>query len=142
MALKLKIVRTTEFVEYREDNDNLESEVLASFEVQPLTPSESIKLLKKHQKNEFIVKPGGRGKNKDYERVQDPDFAALMHDKVDQVIKGWKGVVSEDGTEIPCTKENKIQVYELNPDVINFVLDKAENFGKAVEEAEDEEIKN
>ena len=140
MALKLKTKRTKEIVEYREDNDDLKSEVLATFEVMPLTPSETIELLKTHSKDKFIEKPGG--KKQDYERVQEPDLISLTHDKVNKIIVGWKGVIGEGGKEIECTKENKINVYELNPDIIRYVIDKADSFGEVVEKADEGEVKN
>ncbi len=142
MALKLKTKRTTEFVEYREDNDDLKSEVLAKFEIQCLTPSESMELLKKYNRDKFIEKPGAKGKKKEYERIQDPDFISLTHEKIKKIIVGWENVLDEKGKEIPCTDENKIIVYELNPDVIDYVIEKADSFGRKIEEVEEEEIKN
>ena len=42
--------------------------------------------------------------------------------KLDALIKRWEGIQDEDGKTIPCTKQNKIALYEANPEIIDDFL--------------------
>lgn len=139
MALKLKTSAVTHIVEYREDNDIPNSPVLAKFHTKPLTPSELNKLLEKHKKYVW----DSPTKREQKQRFPEEDNIAFTHDHLDRVIVGWEGVEDDETDEpLECTRENKIMIFEFNPEIIRFVLEKTEEIAKLEEEHKEEKRKN
>lgn len=104
----------------------------AEFLVHPQTPKESSKLLEKAKKNEW-----DKG-----QRFTDHDFYKFKMDRICATIIDWKGLEDEDGKPIPCTDKNKEIVYLGNPDLIDQVLEKADDLYKESVEAGEKETKN
>jgi len=55
-------------------------------------------------------------------------------------LTGWERVIGADGKPLPCTNEVKQKLFDfnLNPELIMFVMEKSRQF----EEAKEEEEKN
>lgn len=52
---------------------------------------------------------------------------ALMRCYAESILLGWKGVV-ENGTEIPCTIDNRLRVLQTCPSVWDFIVNKANEY--------------
>lgn len=150
MALALKTKKTKHCVEYRaEDKRTGErtGEVLAKFWVMPMTPTEIDRMLDEYRYYEWDAPPASNRKerrsaqlNKQrFERYKNIEF---VHARIKRTIEDWSDIVDENGKPIPCTDENKILVYELNPDVINYVLSEADGIGLEDAERTEQNLKN
>ena len=138
MALKLRTEKEIIQIDYREDNNNPDSEVLASFFVSPMTPTELEAIMRKHERKDW-VSPNRKTKK---ELVKEINFMEVQKDRIVSTITDWKGVVDTNGKPIKCTDENKIAVWEHNSEIINWVLDQVDEIQEAKEVKKEAEIKN
>lgn len=76
--------------------------------VNPMSASEMTRLRESHSK----IKRG----------VEKINGAAMTAEMFDRVALGWEGINDEDGKPIACTRENKLMIYEQNPDFVAEVL--------------------
>lgn len=126
MALRLKTKKIEKWIK-KETVDGT-----AEFLVSPLSPREASDILKRC-KNIFWEKG---------QRFDEPDYYAFKISKIKKTIRDWKGVQDEDGRDVQCTDNNKILIYEANPDFIDSVLDAADELSEAFAEGEAKEIEN
>jgi len=106
---------------------------VANFLVNPLTPKETSEFLEKSTKKEW-----DKG-----QRFQDVDLYQYKLLKIKRVIKGWDNTVTdEEDIPIPFNAKSLENVYLLNPELIDKVLAKAEEFSKFVEKKKEGELKN
>lgn len=138
MALKLRVQKETIEIKYREDNDNPDSEVLATFFVSPMTPTELEKVMRKHERKEWIS-PNRKTKK---ELVKEVNYIEVQKERIMNVIVDWNGVEDIKGKPIKCTDENKLAVWEHNAEIINWVLDQVDEIQEDREVKKEEEIKN
>jgi hypothetical protein len=103
------------------------------FTVDPLTPEELSKLIKKHTKR---AKPFGA-------RPSEPEtnWLEMRIEKIQRTIQSWD-VKDEEGNEIECNNENKRIAFLLNPELINKVIAEADILGQGIEEEDIEDLKN
>jgi hypothetical protein len=76
------------------------------------------------------------------QRFKDPNFYQMKINRIDKVIRDWRGIEDEDGNPIACTKESKILVYEYNSPLIDEALDQADKMSNIFEKEKEEELKN
>jgi len=138
MALRLRTEKETIQVDYRADNNNPDSEVLAVFFVSPMTPQELDVVLKKHEKKDW-VSPNRKTKK---ELVKEPNYMEVQKERIVETIVGWEGVNNSQGEILECTKENKLSVWAYNPEVIGWVLDQVDEIQENREVKKEEEVKN
>lgn len=63
--------------------------------------------------------------------------------KLDSIIKRWEGIQDEDGKDLPCTKQNKILLYESNPEIIDeFLLPELDKILEKEKKAKEKAEKN
>ena len=103
------------------------------FEVDPLLPDASARLLKKH-----TIKRRWRGGEMAEPEI---DWVAMRIEKTQRTIVDWD-VTDERDEKIECNDANKKMAFLLNAELINKVLGKADDLGLGIEESEDEELKN
>jgi len=103
------------------------------FVVDPLTPEEMSKLIKKHTKKAKMLGA----------RMTEPetDWLAIRIEKVQKTIQSWDAT-DENGDPIECNDANKKIAFLLNPELINKVISEADALGQGIEEEELEELKN
>lgn len=104
----------------------------ASFLVRPMNPKETTNLLDSASKADWE-----RG-----QRFKEPDFYKFKMDKIDKTIIDWRGVEDEDGMPLECNRKNKEIVYLNNAELIDKVLEMADNLGKGSQASLGEETKN
>jgi hypothetical protein len=139
MSLKLAVRKRTIRVDIHEKIDDPQTPVLASFWCEPLTPSETEKLLDKHMSTKWEAPD----KKSPKQRFVDPRMTAYKIEKVQKVIVRWEGVENEDdGSPIECTNEMKKVVFENNPSIINYVLDEVEDVMDIMKEEKKDKEKN
>jgi len=142
MGLRLRTQESTFRVEYREkesaDGKTREGEILATFIVRPLTPTRMKKVLSHHK----IVEWDSPAKDEKKERFESYDFLGITFDRVRKTIIDWEGILDEKGNPLPCTDENKLLVFELNIEIINYVLVEAAKLGTGLEAEKEAETKN
>jgi hypothetical protein len=138
MALKLRVKKETIEISYREDNDNPDSKVLATFFVSPMTPTELETCMKKHEKKEWIS-PNRKTKK---ELVKDINFMEVQKDRIVATIVDWKGIEDTNGKALKCSDENKLAVWEHNSEVINWVIEQVEIIQEGNEDQKATEVKN
>lgn len=126
MGIKLRTKKVEQWITKELDGD------MAKFLVSPLSPKEASKLLKECRK--FTWQKG--------QRFEDTDFYAFKIGKLDRTVKDWDGVLTEDGTALPCTRDNKILIYECNPEFIDSVLEDADELFEVFKESEEEKEAN
>jgi hypothetical protein len=68
--------------------------------------------------------------------IEADETAAFMEELADLLIRGWRGVLNEDGTPADCTRENKILLFN-NIKVSSYLLEVSEDLGGAAEEDEE-----
>ncbi len=123
--MKIRTIKKThEVVIVRGDDEGI-------FEVNPMTPREINKLLKKytvHEKRKGLLSP-------------ETDFLGFIVAKTKKTISGWN-LENEKGEPLECTDKNKEIAYMQNPDLINDVLEKADRIASGTEEIEQDEEKN
>lgn len=150
MALKLRTSRKPTWIKVLENNNEPESDknpVLGSFKVIPLTPSEIHSIYKDCEVTKWDIPPA-IGKKKSEPRkeniVEDP--ISFIIKKAKKTIIDWEGLVTEDEEgneiEIPFSKEMIETLYELNPDVIGYVLDQSDKISVLSSKSEEEDLKN
>ena len=100
--------------------------------VSPLTPKEIDKMLREATKSSWK-----RNQLKE-------DFQAYEYkeNKINKVIKDWKGFEDENGKAIPCNAEMKKVIYLYNPDLIDTILAKADELTTLEESIKEAEVKN
>ena len=139
MALKLRFKKERIRIDFREDNSNPESEVLATFFVEPLSSTEMNELFKKYEVKEWLA-PNRKTKKELHKEI---DFIKAQKERVCKEIVDWEGVTdSKTGKPAKCTNENKMQAWDLNPDIINWVLDEIDTIKDSQEIEKEEKIKN
>lgn len=116
MALKIRTSKAEHWVTYERGEDK------ARFLVAPMTPAEGNKLLEKRRQNEW-----DRG-----QRFEKLDTYNLSLDRVCAIIIDWDGLLDEEGKAFPCTRENKITLYQHEKEMIDWVLDQADKVAEAV----------
>lgn len=125
LKMKLRTEKKTHTVEI------CKKEETGIFEVSPMTPRETDKLLKKfttHEKHKGQVMPV-------------TDFVGFMVAKTKKVISGWN-IEDENGNPLDCTDENKELIYMLNPSVISKVIEEADKIASGDDEIRAETEKN
>jgi len=70
------------------------------------------------------------------------NIGGLVDDKVDAVIVGWEGVEDAQGNPLPCNRSNKILLYDVHPEIIDFVLAEVDKLVKVEEKQKEKELKN
>ena len=77
------------------------------------------------------------------QRFKETDFVALTFERIDRTIVDW-GDIEVDGKPFPCTRENKIWMFEHEDygEIIEHVMEQARMIGKEIEEEEEEIRKN
>jgi len=66
----------------------------------------------------------------------------MIHDRVDDTIKDWRGIVDENGKQLACTRENKLIAFEYNRRLINDILDEADEIAERIRVKQEESEKN
>ena len=126
--MKLRTKKVEQWIVIEGDNP----EEKAEFFVHPLSPKETSALLEKSRKTEW-----DKG-----QRFNEIDFYKFKISKVWATILDWNGVENEEGLPIICNNANKEIVYLNNPEIIDKVLEKADDLYKAVQEDLEKEAKN
>jgi len=103
----------------------------STFIVEPMTPRETDKLLKKFTKHEKV-----KG-----QIVPETDFVGFMVAKVRRVIVDWD-VEDENGNQLECNDANKEAAYMYNPALINDVIEEADKIAAGEDEKREAEEKN
>jgi hypothetical protein len=134
MALKLRTTQEKYCIPYKDD----QGKELAKFYCVVSTPSETKKILDSHRIIEWDA-PDDKAKK---ERLESYDFLAVTQDRIDKMIVGWEGVENEKGESLPCNRENKLILFELNPHVINYVRDRMNEIEEEIKGQKGEERKN
>lgn len=124
--MKLRTINTEQWVTVERGPNK------ARFLVEPMTPKEALKLIEECQKVEWK-----RG-----QKTSETDLYKLKIKRINRVIKAWEGIEDEDGKPIPFNADNLELVYNLNSDVIDEVLDKADELAEFHENKKGEEQKN
>lgn len=125
--MKLKTSRQEKWIEIKgEDNES------ASFLVKPMNPKETTQLLGTASKVDW-----DRG-----QRFKDPDYYKFKIDKIDKTIIDWRDIEDEDGKPLECNRKNKEMVFLNNPDLIDKVLEMADDLTKTAQALIGEEVKN
>lgn len=146
MALKLKTGRKEFTIERCEDRDKKKSTknpVVASYKVIALTPSEIHKIFSECEEEFFYTVP-----NKKKEIIRDVKVNSIkfIKERAKKTIKGWEGLVAENdaGKEeaIPYSEEMIEVLYDMNPDEINWLLEKVDEISGILDKKEEEEVKN
>lgn len=126
MALKLRTRNSTYRITVNRGGEE------AVFTVQPLDPEATKQLLDRHSYTERV-------KGELQEKVA---WFDLKKDKICRVIQAWEGIRDEDGNEVECTREAKLNLYKFNPAVIDEVLTQADDLAQEAVDRIEEEIKN
>ena len=126
MALRVRTERKKVWVIYTRDDES------ARFLVAPMSMREIQKLLEKHKKFE-------RQKGQVVEVI---DNLGFLFDKIDRQIEDWDGPVMPDGTPLECTRENKLVLIDTEREMIDWVLDQAEELSRQFASDDEEERKN
>lgn len=147
MALKLKTNRKAQWIKVLENREKPESKknpVLGMFQVLPLTPSEIHTLYKECETDKWYTPPVKKASPQRESVVENP-FEFVVK-KAQKTIINWKDIVTEDddGNEIQLqySKEMVETLYEYNPEVINYILEKADELSNLSAKAEEDELKN
>ncbi|MDD5053676.1 MAG: hypothetical protein PHO27_13150 [Sulfuricurvum sp.] len=73
------------------------------------------------------------------QRFTEPNLYKFKTKKIDQIIIDWKGIEDENGIEMPCNSANKEVAFLYNTELIDKVLEKADELSTS-EAKEAEEI--
>ena len=139
MALKLRLKKERIKINYRKDNSDKDSPILASFYVEPLTSSELNDLFNECMKTEWL----SPNKKTPKELHREPDFALVFRKRFLKEIVDWEGIEDpETGKSIKCTKENIILVWDYHNDIINWVMEQVDEIKETKEEDKKKKIKN
>lgn len=112
--MKLKTKKTEVWVTISKNGDT------AEFLVSPTTPKDDAEMLANCSKTTWQRN----------QRFTEPDPYMFKIDKIDRVIKDWKGVLDENEEPLACTKKNKELVYAYNSELIDEVLEEANKIGE------------
>lgn len=103
------------------------------FLVAPMTPKETDVLLQKHTKKEWE-------RNQRFERM---DLYGFKIDKIDLVIRDWKGLEDEEGKEYLCSgKDAKVLLFHYEPELIDLALKHVDDLGLNLQLEEEAAEKN
>ncbi len=142
MALKLRTEKEEVRVDYWEGAEDGEpkggKETLASFYGCPMTPSEMNRLLEDCSYKEWDSPNKKQAKT----RFDKWDDIRFIHERLKKELERWDGVVDTSGNALECNEENKIKTWELNPDIIGWVLEEFKQAGKRIQEEKEAERKN
>lgn len=151
MALKLKTNRKAQWIEVLEDREKpkgKKNQVLGRFKVMPLTPSEIHALIKECEEDKWMLPPNER-KKKNPQYIRESVISSpteFIVKKAEKTIIDWEEIFAEDddGTEVPIEFSTEMieTLYEFNPEIINYVLDKADELSNLASKSEDGELKN
>jgi hypothetical protein len=137
-------VRTSKIenkVDYREDNSDPKSKILATFTVACQTPTEINKMLTSKSNQKTVWDSPDKKQKK--ERFQEPDYIAIAHERVCKVILGWTGLQDEKTKKpLECNDKNKILFYEHNQEIADYVLEEADKLGLLAHEEKEKEQGN
>ena len=148
MTLQLRVEKAQYVVEYKEklnkDGKSRTGKVLARFGCSPITPSENKILIEKNTIKEWDAPDKVTKK----ELRKEIDYLGITYDRIDKIIQWWEGIeitntkgeVIDDNPE--CNRKNKLAVFEMNADVINWVVSEAEEIFKLNRVLEKEQEKN
>lgn len=146
MALVLKTSRKEIWIDRCEDRNKKKSAknpVIARYKVMPITPTEVHQIFRDCEEEFFYEVP-----NKRKEMVRDTRTNSIQFTKerAKKCILGWEGLTTtgEDGVEveIPYSKEMVETLYDLNPDEVNWVLEKIDEISSVIDKKEDGELVN
>ncbi len=139
MALKLRLTKEKIKIDYREDNEDDQSPVLATFYVEPLTSTELNDLFTKHQKVEWLA-PNKKTKK---ELHKEPDYNRVFKERFCREIVDWEGIEdAKTGKPIKCTRQNILAVWDMNPTLINWLMEQVDEIKDVQQTAKEEEAKN
>lgn len=95
--------------------------------IRPMADSELGEIRKKYTKQ----RPSRFGMQ------EEVDTACIYHERLDRIILDWSGFTDAEGKAIPCTRENKVDLADMNPGLFADILSKSERvLSEAKEEAE------
>lgn len=139
MALKLRLAKERIKINYREDNENNKSPVLATFYVEPLTSTELNDLFMKYQKTEWLS-PNKKTKK---ELHKEPDYNKVFKERFCKEIVSWEGIEDiKTDKPIKCTRQNILAIWDLNPGIINWVMEQVDEIKEAQLTNKEERAKN
>ena len=104
----------------------------ARFCIRPLTRRQIFKLTKQASKTKWV-----RGR-----RIEEVDDEALDDLIRRHIMVNWKGVVDENGNEIPFSDEAAKQLTDQYPALSNYLFEKATDIAALEAEREEEEKEN
>lgn len=104
----------------------------AEFLVDLLTPKEQLDIVDE-------VRKANRNKTSDLSGNELYQVKVL---RIDRTIRDWKGVEDEDGQSMACTSKNKEIAYNFNRNLIDEVLDEADELADVRNATKEEEVKN
>lgn len=137
MALRIALKEKEYRVDYREIN-GVKGDILCSFWVTPMSPFEIDNLLEKNK----MIEWDSPSRKTEKQRFVEYNHIAILVERIKKVIKRWEGIEDESGVAIPCTDENKVVLFEKQPELIQFVLAKADEVTKLIKDERDTEEKN
>lgn len=150
MPLIVKTNKQRYCVNFREDTgrnkdgtpNEGEGKILAKFYVEPLSPSELDAIMKAHRISEWDAPK----KRMPQQRFQDINFLEATKDRIDKIIVDWDGVEGRNGDgatiKLECNRTNKLLIYENDPAVINYVLERASELSELEVREEEKKTKN
>jgi len=150
MGLKLKTNRKEIWIKRCKDKNSPESKknpVVAEYKVFPATPSEVHEMFRNSEEESFYSMPTeSKMKKKETVRELKVNSVKFTIERAKKCIRGWKGLTAEndEGVEVDIEySEDMVEtLYELNPEEINWVLEKIDEISSIIDKTEEEEIKN
>ena len=91
----------------------------AMFHVELLTPKEEYNILDVAREVDWEKNPSGIEQRID----KGPNWYMWKIIKIKKALHGWKGVLDDDGNELPCTEQNKETLFNCNKEYIDALLD-------------------
>lgn len=135
MALKLNTVKKKYCIPYKDEETE---ETLAKFYVTPLTPPELKRVMEKHR----VIEWDSPDKKTKKERFETYDYLGITYDRMDKSIVAWEGVENQDGEPLECTRQNKLDIFNSDPKVFNYIMGQVDELEENEEEEREEERKN
>ena len=132
MALKIRKERPTYEIVYEDGDDSatFKCHILSTAEVAKMAESSTIHVWDSPKK---------RGPKQRFDKL---DLAVFHADKIDRIIIDWEGILDPDGNPLPCTRENKLLLEEVNPEIVEYVLDEVDKLADFLDKEEEAELKN
>lgn len=132
MPLKIRKERPIYDIVYEDGDDS------ATFKCHILSTAEVAKMAEESTKHIWDA-PKRRIQKQRFDKL---DMAKFHADKIDKIIVGWEGLLDPNGRPLPCTRENKLLLEEVNPEIIEYVLDQVDHIADNLDQDEKDELKN